>query len=41
MQQKDVRVNVIRNADKDIKNLTKICSFDQLSKEICSSLSFW
>jgi hypothetical protein len=41
MQLRDIRSNIIRNSDKDIKELTRICSFDQLSKDICSSLSFW
>lgn len=41
MESRDIRRNIIYNSDKDIKELTKICSIDKLSKEICSSLDFW
>lgn len=37
----DIRINIIRNACEDIKNLTMICSVDKLSRDISSSLSFW
>lgn len=41
MDNRDIRRNIIYNFDKDINNLTTICSVDKLSRDICSSLDFW
>ena len=41
MNEHDIRINIIRNACDDIEKLTKMCSIDQLSKDISSSIVFW
>ena len=41
MEHSDVRRSILLKIDKEVKELTAICSVDKLAQKICSQAHFW